>query len=61
VPTTELLVGTSDPPGMGLGKFPHPQPGMGIPVVLNCYRGDGSGESIPDGDLPIAIFNGRRG
>jgi hypothetical protein len=41
---------------MGLEKFPHPQLGVGIPVVSNCYRGDGSSESIPDGDLPIAII-----
>jgi hypothetical protein len=30
---------------------------MGIPVVSYCYHGDGSGESIPDGDLPIAIWS----
>jgi hypothetical protein len=30
---------------------------MGIPTVSYCYHGDGSGESIPDGDLPIAILN----
>jgi hypothetical protein len=29
---------------------------MGIPAVSYCYHGDGSGESIPDGDLPIAIL-----
>jgi hypothetical protein len=40
---------------MGLGKFPHPQLDMGIPAVSYCYHGDGSGESIPNGDLPIAI------
>jgi hypothetical protein len=44
---------------MGLGKFPHPQPDMGIPAVSYCYHGDGSRESIPDGDLPISIL--RRG
>jgi hypothetical protein len=44
--------------GMGLGKFPHPQPDMGIPAVSYCYHGDRSGESIPDGDLPIAILSG---
>jgi hypothetical protein len=27
-------------------------------VVSYCYHGDGSGESIPDGDLPIAIWTG---
>jgi hypothetical protein len=42
---------------MGLGKFPHPQLDMGIPAVSYCYNGDGSGESIPDGDLPIAILS----
>jgi hypothetical protein len=41
---------------MSLGKFPHPQPDMGIPAVSYCYHGDVSGESIPDGDLPIAIL-----
>jgi hypothetical protein len=41
---------------MGLEKFSHPQPDMGIPAVLYCYHRDGSGESIPDGDLPIAIL-----
>jgi hypothetical protein len=41
---------------MGLGKFPQPQPDMRIPAVSYCYHGDGSGESIPDGDLPIAIL-----
>jgi hypothetical protein len=41
---------------MGLGKFPHTQPDMGIPAVSYCYHGDGSWESIPDGDLPIAIL-----
>ena len=39
---------------MGLGKFPHPSLYMGIPVVSYCCHGDGSGELIPDGDLPIA-------
>jgi len=39
---------------MGLEKFPHPSLYMGIPVVSYCCRGDGSGEFIPDGDLPIA-------
>jgi hypothetical protein len=41
---------------MGMGKFSHPQPDMGIPAVSHCYHVDGSGESIPDGDLPIAIL-----
>jgi hypothetical protein len=41
---------------MGLEKFPHSQPDMGIPAVSYCYHGDGSRESIPDGDLPIAIL-----
>jgi hypothetical protein len=39
---------------MGLGKFHHPQLVMEIPVVSNCYHGDGSGESMSNGDLPIA-------
>ena len=39
---------------MGLEKFPHPSLYMGIPVVSYCCHGDGSGEFIPDGDLPIA-------
>ena len=39
---------------MGLGKFPHPSLYMGIPVVSYCCHRDGSGEFIPDGDLPIA-------
>jgi hypothetical protein len=39
---------------MGLGKFPHPSLYMGIPMVSYCCHGDGSGEFIPDGDLPIA-------
>jgi hypothetical protein len=42
---------------MGLGKFPHPQPDMGIPAVSYCYHRDESEESIPDEDLPIAILN----
>jgi hypothetical protein len=41
---------------MGLQKFPHPQPDMRIPAVSYCYHGDESGESIPDGDLAIAIL-----
>jgi hypothetical protein len=45
--------------GMGLEKFPHPQPDMGIPAVSYCDHGDRSGESIPDGDLPIAILSHR--
>ena len=39
---------------MGLGKFSHPSLYMGIPVVSYCCHEDGSGEFIPDGDLPIA-------
>jgi hypothetical protein len=42
--------------GMGLEKFPHPQSDMGIPTVSYYYHGDGSEESIPDGNLPIAIL-----
>jgi len=42
------------PPGMGVGKFPHPSFYMEIPMVSYCCHGDGSGEFIPDGDLPIA-------
>jgi hypothetical protein len=45
---------------MGLEKFPHPQPDMGIPAVSYCYHGDRSGESIPDRDLPIAILTHNR-
>jgi hypothetical protein len=43
--TKGLLVGMGDP-----------QPDMGIPAVSYCYYRNGSGESVPDGDLPIAIY-----
>jgi hypothetical protein len=42
---------------MGLGKFPHPQLDMGIPAVLYCYHGDGSGESIADGIYPMPSWD----
>jgi hypothetical protein len=52
-----------DPPGLiypaghGSGEITPPVIVYGILVVSYCYHGDGSGESIPNGDLPIVIWS----
>ena len=59
----KLLAGTGDSTGMiypaeyGSGENSPPMMGMGILAVPNFYGGDGSGVTIPDGDLPIAILS----
>jgi hypothetical protein len=52
-----------DPPGLiypaghGSGEITPPVIVYGILVVSYCYHGDGSRESIPNGDLPIVIWS----